>query len=126
MHTPLVRQYNITFQYEFFPTWVLEAGYVGASGINLVDTYHDANAAQLASPSNPINGQTTNTAANLQLRVPYLGYQPTGYQITSFDGIYNYNSLQITLRKQILAWVDPAGFLHVEQGSHHPLRFQHQ
>jgi len=79
---------------------VLEAGYVGASGINLVDTYHDANAAQLASPSDPINGQTQNLASNVQLRVPYLGYQPTGYQITAFDGIYNYNSLQVTLRKQ--------------------------
>jgi hypothetical protein len=100
VHTPLVRQYNITFQYELAHLWVLEAGYVGASGINLVDTYHDANTAQLASPSNPINGQTTNTAANVQLRVPYLGYQPTGYQITAFDGIYNYNSLQVTLRKQ--------------------------
>ncbi len=100
VHTPLVRQYNLTFQYQFLPTWVLEAGYVGASGINLVDTYHDVNSAQLASPSGPINGQTTNTAANVQLRVPYLGYQPTGYQITSFDGIYNYNSLQVTLRKQ--------------------------
>jgi hypothetical protein len=100
VHTPLVRQFNITFQYEVAPNLVLEAGYVGASGINLVDTYHDANDAQLASPSNPINGQTTNTAANVQLRVPYLGYQPTGYQITAFDGIYNYNSLQVTLRKR--------------------------
>ena len=79
---------------------MLEAGYVGASGINLVDTYHDANDAQLASPSNPINGQTQNLASNVQLRVPYLGYQPTGYQITAFDGIYNYNSLQVTLRKR--------------------------
>jgi hypothetical protein len=100
VHTPLVRQFNITFQYELVHSLVLEAGYVGASGINLVDTYHDVNAAQLASPSDPINGQTTNTAANVQLRVPYLGYQPTGYQITAFDGIYNYNSLQVTLRKQ--------------------------
>jgi hypothetical protein len=100
MHTPLVRQFNVTVQYEFHPSWVLEVGYVGASGINLVDTYHDANAALLASPSNPINGQTDNTAANAPLRVPYLGYQPTGYQITAFDGIYNYNSLQVTVRKQ--------------------------
>jgi hypothetical protein len=100
VHTPLVRQFNLTFQYELAPTWVLEAGYVGASGINLVDTYHDANAAQLASPSAPINGQTQNLASNVQLRVPYLGYQPTGYQITAFDGIYDYNSLQVTLRKR--------------------------
>jgi Carboxypeptidase regulatory-like domain/TonB-dependent Receptor Plug Domain/TonB dependent receptor len=100
IHTPLVRQFNITFQYELARSWVLEAGYVGASGINLIDTYHDANAPLLASPSNPINGQTDNTTGNVQLRVPYLGYQPAGYQVTSFDGTYNYNSLQVTLRKQ--------------------------
>jgi hypothetical protein len=100
LHTPLVRQYNLTTQYEFIPTWVLEVGFVGASGINLIDTYHDANAPLLASPSNPINGQTTNTTANVQLRVPYLGYQPAGYQITSYDGIYNYNSLQVSVRKR--------------------------
>lgn len=100
LHTPLVRQFNLTVQYEFAPTWVLEVGYVGSSGINLVDTYHVANTPGLASPSNPINGQTTNTAANAQLRVPFLGYQPAGYQVTAFDGIYNYNSMQVTVRKQ--------------------------
>lgn len=66
MHTPLVRQYNLTLRYQFMPTWVLEVGFVGASGINLIDTYHDANAPLLASPSDPINGQTTNTAANVE------------------------------------------------------------
>jgi hypothetical protein len=100
LHTPLVRQFNLTLQYEFLPRLVLEVGYVGASGINLIDTYHDANTPLLASPSNPINGITDNTAANAALRVPYLGYQPAGYQPTSFDGVYNYNSLQVTLRKQ--------------------------
>jgi hypothetical protein len=101
LHTPLVRQFNLTAQYEFAPRWVLEVGYVGASGINLVDTYHVANTPGLASPSNPINGITDNTAANAQLRVPYLGYQPAGYQVTAFDGVYNYNSLQVTVRKQL-------------------------
>jgi hypothetical protein len=101
LHTPLVRQFNLTLQYQFAPRWVLEAGYVGSSGINLVDTYHDANTPVLASPSTPINGQTTNTAANAQLRAPFLGYQPAGYQVTAFDGIYNYNSLQVTVRKQL-------------------------
>jgi hypothetical protein len=100
LHTPLVRQYNLSIQYQFLPSWVLEVGYVGASGINLVDTYHDANTPGLASPSDPINGQTVNTAANAALRVPYLGYQPAGYQITSYDGVYNYNSMQVTVRKQ--------------------------
>jgi hypothetical protein len=76
----------------------LEVGYVGESAINLVDAYHNYNQAQLASPSNPINGVTTNTLENIQFRVPYLGYQPVGLSGTGYDLISNYNSLQITAR----------------------------
>ncbi len=101
LHTPLTRQYNLTFQYEFVRNWVLEAGFVGSSSLNLLDQYHDINGAQLASPSNPINGITTNTTANAPFRVPVLGYIPSGFQITAFDGISNYNSLQVTVRKQL-------------------------
>ncbi len=64
-HIPLVRQYNLNFQYEFAPNWVLEAGYVGSSGINLLDYNHNVNTAGLASASNPINGFTTTTTANV-------------------------------------------------------------
>jgi hypothetical protein len=100
LHTPLVRQYNFGVQYEFAPKWILEVGYVGSSGINLVDAYHMLNQASLASPSNPINGQTTNTLANVNARVPYVGYSSIGLPVTAFDGSSNYNSLQITVRKQ--------------------------
>ena len=99
IHTPLTRQYNLNIQYEFLPTWVLEVGFVGSSGINQTDYNHNVNTAYLASPSNPINGQTTNKVSNVALRVPYLGFQPAGLQVTAFDGIYNYNSLQATVRK---------------------------
>jgi hypothetical protein len=100
LHTPLTREYNLTVQYEFLPGWLLEAGYVGSSSINLLDQYHDVNAPFLASPSNPINGITVNSAANAPLRTPILGYQPGGFQVTSFDGMGNYNSLQVTVRKR--------------------------
>jgi hypothetical protein len=99
LHTPLVRQYNLNLQYEFIKNWVLEMAYVGSSGINLIDQYHNYNTAELATPGNPINGQTANTLNNVSLRVPYLGYQPVGLQGTAFDGKSNYNSLQVTLRK---------------------------
>ncbi|HTA41953.1 MAG TPA: carboxypeptidase-like regulatory domain-containing protein [Bryobacteraceae bacterium] len=101
IHTPLVRQYNLNVQYEFVPKWVLELGFVGSSGINLVDYNHNYNAALLASPTNPINGITTNTVANANLRVPYLGFAASGFQGTGFDGISNYNSLQATVRKTL-------------------------
>jgi len=100
IHLPLTRQYNLNIQYEFARNWVLEFGYVGSSGINLLDIYHNENMAQLASPSNPINGQIANTLANVNLRVPYLGFQPEGLQGTEFNGRSNYNSLQVTVRKQ--------------------------
>ena len=100
IHTPLTRQYNFGIQYEFLPRWVLEVGYVGSSGINQANYNHNYNLAQLASPSNPINGQTTNTVSNAVYRVPYLGYQPIGVQGTEYDATYHYNSLQVTVRKQ--------------------------
>jgi len=101
IHTPLLRQYSLGIQYEFAPHWVLELGYVGSSGINLVDAYHDYNAARLASAANPIDGQITNTLENLNSRVPYLGYIPSGLTITAFDGKSNYNSLQAAVRKHL-------------------------
>lgn len=101
IHTPLTRQYNLNVQYEFARNWVLEVGFVGSSGINQTDYNHNINPAGLASPSDPINGFTTSTLANVNFRVPYLGYQPAGLQQTSFDGIYNYNSLQATVRKRV-------------------------
>lgn len=100
LHTPLVRQYNFGVQYEFAKRWVLEVGYVGSSGINLLDEYHNNNTPMLASPSNPIRGVTTNTVENIAYRVPYLGYQPVGVRGTGFDGSSNYNSLQVTVRTQ--------------------------
>ena len=99
-HTPLGRQYNFQIQYQFAPNWILELGYVGASAINLVDYNHNYNTARLASPTNPVNGITTNTVENVQFRVPYIGYQAVGLQGTGYDLISNYNSLQATVRKQ--------------------------
>ena len=111
-HTPLVQQYNLGIQYEFMPKWVMELGYVGAKGVNLVDYNHNINGANLVTdPTAPLveNGSisgpggvdiTNNTVPNVLARVPFLGYQPTGLQITAFDGRSNYNSLQATVRHQ--------------------------
>jgi hypothetical protein len=101
IHTPMSRQYNLSLQYEFLPRWVLETGFVGASGINQVNYNHNHNTAMLASPSRPVNGFTTNTTQNAVGRAPYLGFQPAGLQGTDYDAIYNYNSLQVLVRKQM-------------------------
>jgi outer membrane receptor protein involved in Fe transport len=104
--TPLVRQYNLGVQYEFIRGYVWEAAYVGSSGINIANYNHIINPAALActatvttncSPS--VNGATTNTLTNASLRVPILGFLANGLERNAFDGVYNYNSLQTTVRK---------------------------
>ncbi len=99
--TPLVYSWNFNVQYQLAQTWLVEAGYVGSRGIDQPNTLHILNGAALASPSNPVNGITTNTTANARLRVPYLGFSPTGLQGADNQGDYKYNSLQLTLRKQM-------------------------
>jgi hypothetical protein len=108
-HTPLARQYNLGVQSEFAPGWVLEASYVGNSGINLEDDTQNQNAAQLIPENQSITltGSygpvvvTNNATATIDARVPYVGYAPGGVQESSFNGSGNYNSLQASVRHQI-------------------------
>ncbi len=108
VHIPLVREYSLGIQYEFVPTWVLDLGYVGSSGINLNDYNHNRNQAVLFSPTNDpyglcqvVGGSTIcNTAGNASFRVPYLGYEAAGVNASDADGYSNYNSLQATVRHQ--------------------------
>jgi hypothetical protein len=97
--TPVTYQYNVSIQYEFLPNWVLDVAYVSSHGRQLMNSYKNINLARLASPENPINGQIANTSTNIGLRVPYLGFQPTGLGGTYFDAESDYHSLQATLRK---------------------------
>ncbi len=107
VHTPLIRQYNLGIQYEFEPGWVLNVGYVGSSGINLLDYNHNVNQSLLATPTNSLSylcsGGTPNicnTSNNASFRVPYLGYEAAGLQASDFNGYSNYNSLQVTVQHQ--------------------------
>jgi len=103
--TPTTYSWNLNTQYEFHSGWVLEVGYVGSRAIHQAfsgtGSILQINGAQLASPSNPINGITTNTTANAPIRVPYLGFGPGGMSDAWYVGDSKYNSLQTTLRKQL-------------------------
>jgi hypothetical protein len=99
--TPLVYSWNMNVQYQLAPTWMVEVGYVGSRGIHQPNTLHILNGAYLASAANPYNGVTVNTTANARLRVPYLGFSPTGLQGADNSGDYKFNSFQATLRKQL-------------------------
>ncbi|MBN1568052.1 MAG: carboxypeptidase regulatory-like domain-containing protein [Acidobacteria bacterium] len=96
---PLTYQYNVSIQYEFLRNWVLDVAYVSSHGTKLMNSYKNINLARLATPENPINGQIANTSSNIGLRVPHIGFQPTGLGGTYFDGRSNYHGFQATLRK---------------------------
>jgi hypothetical protein len=100
--SPLVQQYNMDVQQQLPANIVLEVGYVGTRGTRLAES-RALNRAYLASPSNPINGATTNTSAsaNLQQRVPYQGFTPGGVTRIETYGFSNFNSMQTTLKKQM-------------------------
>jgi Carboxypeptidase regulatory-like domain len=106
---PTTYEWNLNTQYEFLPQWVLEVGYVGSRGIHQVPdfipnggfAFHQLNEAQLASPSHPINGITTNTVGNAAVRVPYLGFSALGLADDPTFGDSKFNSLQATVRKQM-------------------------
>ncbi|MGH9688280.1 MAG: carboxypeptidase regulatory-like domain-containing protein [Candidatus Acidiferrales bacterium] len=108
VHTPLVRVYSLGVQYAFAQGWLLDLGYSGSSGINLTDYGHNHNGAQLITPTNdPYGlcsganaGQPCNTIANVQYRVPYVGYEPIGLQASDFNGYSDYNSLQASVQHQ--------------------------
>ena len=116
---PVTYEWNLNTQYQFLPSWVLEVGYVGSHGIHqaspgAANTAVGAdsspvgqpfNYAQLAGTGAPcvsceVTGVTTNTTENAVLRVPYLGINAnSSYDQTKSN--YKYNSLQLTVRKQM-------------------------
>jgi hypothetical protein len=98
--SPMVQQYSLETQYEFLPKTVLEVGYVGTRGTRLASS-RSTNSALLASPSDPINGITTNTVENAGLRVPILGFAPNGLTSIESYGFSDYNGLQVTVKRQL-------------------------
>jgi hypothetical protein len=95
-----VQQFGFNVQNEFTPNLLLEIGYVGTLGNNLMRTRF-LNQALSASPENPIRGQTENTLANISLRVPILGIPPTALQATESAGQSWYNGLEASLTKRL-------------------------
>lgn len=93
------QQYSLNIQSQLARNFLLEVGYFGARGTELLRT-RSLNQAQLASPSNPIRGVTTNTVANIAQRVPILGFQATGIQQIETTGESWYNALEGSLTKR--------------------------
>ncbi len=95
----VTQQYSLNLQTQMAKDFLVEIGYVGTRGTKLLRT-RSLNQALLASPTNPIRGVTTNTVANILLRVPVQGFVPTGLQQIETAGASWYNGLEASLTKR--------------------------
>jgi Carboxypeptidase regulatory-like domain len=93
-----VQHYDFDLQYQH-KSYVFSIGYAGAKGTHLA-VGRDNNQPLLASPSDPVNALTTNSAANAAERVPFVGLSALLYRFQS-SGNSIYNSLQATLKKDM-------------------------
>jgi len=96
----MVQQYSLNVQTELHKGWLLEIGYVGTRGIHLV-RQRSLNQALSASASDPIRGVTTDTVANIPLRVPILGIPPDSLALMESEGSSWYNGLEVSLTKRL-------------------------
>jgi Carboxypeptidase regulatory-like domain len=94
-----VQQYDFDLQYQH-KSYVFSIGYAGAKGTHL-GVGRSNNQPPLASPSNPVNGLTTNSVANATERVPFVGLSPPFIGRLESSGNSIYNSLQATLKKDM-------------------------
>lgn len=93
------QHYSTDIQVQVAKDFLLDVGYVGGRGTKLYAAA-EVDQALLASPTNPIRGETTNTIANIPLRVPYEGWSPSGLLLIEPAGSAWYNSLQASLNKR--------------------------
>src|SRR5215831_3237790 len=93
-----IQHYDLEIQYQL-NNFLFSLAYAGAKGTHLaVSRSHNQPA--LASPTNPVNGLTTNSVSNAVERVPFLGIGPLEFHLEG-SGNSSYNSLQATLSKRL-------------------------
>jgi len=93
-----VQQFDLDLQYQQ-KNYVFSIAYAGAKGTHLA-LGRSNNQPLLASPSNPVNGLTSNSVPNAAERVPFVGLSPLVARLES-SGNSIYNSLQATLKKDM-------------------------
>ncbi|MGB9197645.1 MAG: TonB-dependent receptor [Terriglobales bacterium] len=96
---PTIYHYSLGLQSKLPGGAILEVGYSGARDLHAI-LGRTINQAALASPEDPIRGQTTNTVANIPLRAPYLGWTANTMYYFATDGQAWYNSLQASLTQK--------------------------
>lgn len=96
----MMQQFSLNVQAELQSNWLLEVGYVGTRGTHL-QRFRSLNQALDASPQNPIRGITSNTLANVGMRVPIPGIRPDSLREMEAEGASWYNGLEASVTKRL-------------------------
>jgi hypothetical protein len=96
----MIQQFSLNTQGELHQGWLLEVGYVGARGTHLQRSRF-VNQALSASPGNPIRRASSNTLANIGVRVPIPGIRPDALREMESEGSSWYNGLEMSLTKRL-------------------------
>src|SRR5207248_3966652 len=99
LRSPVFQRYSMNLQTQLAKDFILEVGYAGMRGTHLL-IQRSVNQASLASASQAIRGETTNTVDNIQLRVPFEGWAASQMSFVQATGFAWYNSLEASLRKR--------------------------
>jgi len=109
--TPYVQQYNLSVQYQLPKGWLMEVGYIGSHGRNLL-VEPSLNQSLLVNSSSPMtynnpliaanghpNGITVaqNSNANATIRVPVPGFAPAGLNLVTNEGYSHYDGFILEL-----------------------------
>jgi Carboxypeptidase regulatory-like domain/TonB-dependent Receptor Plug Domain/TonB dependent receptor len=96
---PYTEEYNLNLQFAPARDYLIETGYVGTRSLHIAGSTM-FNQAELASPSHPVNGVTTNTVNNVVQRLPFAGVSPVAlFSDTKY--LATYNSLQASVTKRM-------------------------
>ena len=96
----IVHEFSLNAQGELARDLLLDVGYVGARGSHL-QRFRSLNQALAASPQSPIRDVTSNTLANIGLRVPIPGIRPDSLREMESAGNSWYNGLEISVAKRL-------------------------
>ncbi len=97
---PVAQEFGLNIQTDLGHSFVLEMGYVGNRGTHQIQN-RSLNQAALASVASPIRGQTTNTVANIPLRVPIQGFTAPGLNDVDSSASSWYHGLEASLSKRL-------------------------
>ena len=105
----MIQEYGLNFQVALAKDWMLEVGYVGTRGTHLLRS-RSLNQALPATTANSIRGVTSNTVANIGLRVPVQGVPPDALDMVESAGVSSYNGLEVSLSKRLSKGLQLLGF----------------